>query len=128
MGFEVFEFRGRTFSDETLLTISKAGVFIFNTAAAREMFDKVERMILMYDADTNRMAIKPVKKDVPHSFKFNKGKMNGFGAQSFLNYYKIDFSVTRKYELVWDEDLKAAVVDLNKVHALGRGSYKRDEG
>jgi hypothetical protein len=30
MGFEVFEFRGRTFSDETLLTISKAGVVDLN--------------------------------------------------------------------------------------------------
>jgi len=51
-------------------------------------------------------------------------KFSAMGITSARLEITLDYSVTHKYELVWDEELRAAVVDLNKVHSLGRGSRK----
>jgi len=122
MAFEVFEHRGRTFSGTPLLSISKNGMFSLNGAARTQRFKKTERVILLYDRETNRVAVKPIKKERPNAYKISsKNGLAMFAATSFLKYYKIDYNRTRKYVLAWDETLKAAVADLNEVH------YERPE-
>ncbi len=119
MAFEVFEFRGRISGNTPMLTIMRTGMFSLNGAARSEMFQGVERVVLMYDPDTRRIGIKPEKKATRNSHKLSKTSNMMFAARTFLKYYRIDYSETRKYELTWDSTLKAAVCDLAKRTAAG---------
>jgi hypothetical protein len=114
MSFEVFQHKRRVYKDTPLLGIGKAGNFSLNTAAVAKMFEGVEFIVMLYDKEANRMAVKPVRKASEHSYKITgKHNMTMWGGISFLKYYGIDYSKTRKYLLTWDEELKAAVADLN---------------
>ena len=124
MAFEVFEFRGRISGGNPMLTIMRTGMFSLNGAARSGMFQGVERVVLMYDADTRRIAIKPEKKATQNSHKLSKTSNMMFAARTFLKYYQIDYSETKKYELTWDSSLKAAVCDLKKPSAAGKRQAK----
>lgn len=111
MPFEIYTKERQSKSLAPMLSISaKLGRCTLNRAAA-EMFDKdaVQTVLLLWDADTHRIAIRPIPKKDPRSFnvryardKKDKRAMSAaFSGVMFLKHVGYDMSDTKSYPLQW---------------------------
>src|SRR5215210_3643772 len=113
MGFEVFNKRAASVSKHPYVTLQRKGPFSFNQAAF-ELMGSPEAVELLYDADTERVAFRPVAPDRPQAFPVRAQGKNSVthivAGQSFARHYELDTSVARRYAPVTEDGM--LVLDL----------------
>jgi hypothetical protein len=110
MAFEIYTKERQSKSLTPMLSISaKLGRCTLNRAAA-EMFDKdaVQTILLLWDAETHRVAIRPIPKKDPRSFnvrfardKDKRATSATFSGVMFLKHIGYDMSETKSYQIQW---------------------------
>lgn len=111
MAFEIYTKERQSKSLTPMLSISaKLGRCTLNRAAA-EMFDKeaVQTVLLLWDPDTHRMAIRPITNKDPRSFNIRyardkKSKRTtgaAFSGVMFLKHIGYSMSDTKSYQVKW---------------------------
>ena len=95
MAFEEFIPR-RVSSKEPCVTISKAGLMLFNVSSVSEYIKDNKYVKLYYDADTKRIGVKLLTEKEINVVTITKGKNTNrnsaiLSIKSFLNLYKINY-------------------------------------
>lgn len=131
MAFEIYAKERQSKSTTPMLSISaKLGRCTLNRAAA-EMFDKdaVQTVLLLWDADAYRFAIRPIAKRDPRSFNVRyardpKDKKTitsaAFSGVLFLKHIGYDISETKSYPIQWVAEQAHFEVQLPAERILGQ--------
>lgn len=115
MAFERFTLRGRGFKPQ--VSIWSRGQISFNQGAVRRYkIDKYKYAVLFFDQDTNRIGIKLTNDDTEDGVQKIGIRKSGvmLAAKSFLEYYDVDFSETRKYTLQKSDEEAFLLIDLKE--------------
>jgi hypothetical protein len=111
MGFELYK-KTRALSKDETITISKAGTITISPALTEDHLKNTEFVQLYYDAQTKRVAIKPIKKDEHYGFQIIRpasSKRAVISGRGFLRTYKINESgkVFRigTYDAKWENEM-----------------------
>jgi hypothetical protein len=121
MGFEIYTKEFQSKSLAPMIAISPLGRCSLNRAAA-EMFDKdaVQTVLLLWDKDGYRFAIRPIAKKDPRSFNVRytrKDKLAtsaAFSGVMFLKHIGYDFTETKSYPIRWNAEEAHFEVELPK--------------
>lgn len=116
MPYEIFGKR-ITRNNPASITIGTTGRLGLSKAAAellsREAFDHV---LLMWDADRKRVAIRPIRKKDSRAYRVNFSASKagaGIAAKAFCDYIGYDYSAgSRRYPATWNETESAIEIDL----------------
>jgi len=90
--------------------------------AATAIMEKnaVEFVLILWDADTHRIAIRPMTKRDPRAYTLTKAKGSSmFSAKSFLESVGFDISETRSFEAEWDEKENMLIAELPAEYLKG---------
>ena len=106
MSYVIFEKTIRR-DTEPRVTISTLGRLQFN-ASASKILDKnaVETVLLQWDKDARKVAVKSINKKDDRAYKMRyakKGKGAGFAAKTFLEWIGHNYSETKSYSCAWNE-------------------------
>lgn len=123
MGYEIYvkEFGNRS-TAPTMTVSQKLGRCTLNRSAAL-LFDKdaVENILLLWDNDAKKMAIRPISKKDARAFSLryarNKEKAvigAAFSGVMFLRHIGFDFSTTGTFPIKWSADQAMFEVELPK--------------
>ena len=115
MAFEKFTKSGRGFKPK--VSIWSRGQIGFNQGAiAHFELQKFGYVVYFYDAEEKKVGFKFTND--ANEDGAAKLKMRGTGAsassKAFLDYYNIDYRVTRKYDISYDKDSELYIIDLSK--------------
>ena len=106
MPFEVFS-RKTSRVGTPMVTFTTLGRIAVNKSATRVLEkDAVEFVVLLWDRETRRIAIRPLTKRDPRAYVVAYGKKGngaGFSAKTFLDYIEYDFSVSRSFPVEWND-------------------------
>jgi hypothetical protein len=138
MGYEIYEKEFPTKSTSPTITISPAGRCALNRAAA-EMFHKeaVENVLLLWDKDAFKFAIRPITKKDSRSFSIRYSQKDkaskivtgaAFSGIMFLKHIGYDFSTTKIYPLKWSVNEAIFEVELPKERFGGQTPLVAVEG
>ena len=98
------------------VSITPYGRLAFNRPLVKILEDNAfERVLLLWDADRHRLAIRPITKNDPRSYQISfRSKESGVGVsiKTFLDHYDIDYSETRSIPAVLNADDMIVEVDL----------------
>lgn len=123
MGFIKFT-KTRSRLGDPRVSIWTRGQIGFNLSATTEYgLDKYDYAILYYDKDEGKIGIEFTNdKNSEGVNKLVKRKNSGvsFSATAFMKTFKIDYSETRQYNVVYDEDSGLYVIELNNPVSGGR--------
>jgi hypothetical protein len=91
-----------------MLTISPLGRLNFNTAASDTLHkNAVEDVLLMWDKEARKMAIRSITKKDSRSYRMRyskRSKAAGFAAKPFLEFVGYDYSKTRSFPCAWNDE------------------------
>ncbi len=125
MAFEIFEADNcRRKGTGPRITISKNGAIYMNTATLRDFLPDAQYAVLMFDSETNRIAIKAVEKNSEHAYRISqKPKSAGchMSGLKFLEHYKITHEKTISYPAKWVDDINAVVIELEGGETSSKG-------
>jgi hypothetical protein len=135
MGYEIYEKEFPSKSTSPTITISPLGRCSLNRAAAA-MFHKeaVENVLLLWDKDSHKFAVRPITKKDARSFNIRysmKEKMvvgAGFSGVLFLRHIGYNFTTTSTYPIKWDANQSLFEVELPKERLTGAPSLVAVEG
>jgi len=106
MPYEVFS-RKTSRVGTPMITFTGLGRIALNKASTRFLEkDAVEFVILLWDKEARRMAIRPITKRDARSYRVSygvKGNGAGFSAKTFLDFIEYDYSVTRSFPVEWND-------------------------
>ena len=106
MGYEVFS-RKTSRAGTPMLTISKLGRISFNKHATNRLSkDVVEFVILLWDKEARRIAIRPISKKEPRAYRVTygiKGNGAGFSAKTFFDFIEYDYTESRSFPVEWND-------------------------
>jgi hypothetical protein len=114
MPFERFTQTGQRFKPKISIW-SKGGQMGLNQGAiVKYNLDNYRYAILFFDREIKRIGIKFTNEENEEGvINFKTRKTGGvIPAKSFLDFFGIDYSETRKYDLIFDEKSKLYIVDL----------------
>jgi hypothetical protein len=111
MSFEIYAKERQSKSMAPMLSISPLGRCTLNRAAA-EMFDKdaVQIILLLWDQETHKIAIRPITKKDPRSFNVRFSRKDkiatsaAFSGVLFLKHIGYDMSETKSYPIQWNAE------------------------
>lgn len=90
-----------------MLTVTKLGRIALNKSATiRLEKDAVEFVILLWDQDSRKIAIRPITKKDPRAYRVSYGQKSngaGFSAKTFLDFIEFDFTQSRNMPVEWNE-------------------------
>jgi len=122
LGYEIYvkEFASRS-SAPTITLAGKLGRITLNRSAA-EMFDKdaIQHVLLLWDKDSLKFAIRPLTKKDDRAFNIRYSKKDkqvigaAFSGVMFLRHIGYDFTTTGTYPLTWNADISMFEVQLPK--------------
>ena len=115
MAFKKFENQGgKSSSPFPLVSIWKRGAIGFNLAAIKLCkLDKNNFVEIYFDKDINRAGFKFILEKTEYSRRLSKRPSGATVClRAFLNHYKIDYSVAKKYDLIFDEENGLYVIQL----------------
>ncbi len=114
MAFEKFDKHGESFSPR--VSIWKNGTLGIS-AGAFNLYELTERVfvVLLFDRTHSRVGLRFTHRaEEPGALKMTIRRSGGvIPCKSFLDYYKIDYSVVHQYVLSWSEELGMFVFDLD---------------
>src|SRR5690348_7296658 len=119
MGYEIYVREFASKSTTPTITISPLGRCSLNRSAAA-MFDKdaVENVLLMWDKESLKFAIRPITKKDARAFNIRYSKKDKavtgaqFSGVMFLRHIKYDFSKTATYPIQWNNEASLFEVEL----------------
>ena len=121
MAYEVFT-RRIARAGNPVISISKLGRIGINQHGARLLKNNgVEFVLLMWDKDRRRIAIRPISIREGRAYKLtfspdNKGSGAGFSAKTFFDYLEYDYSETRSFNADWNETEGILEIAIPKEH------------
>jgi hypothetical protein len=101
--------------NEPKVSILKQGNFGLNAAVAKLFKERqVEYVVLMFDAETNRIAFKPAKKEEQGAYQLRgqKGALQISGLAFLKNYNIPHKEGTKSYPASWSDELGMLIVQL----------------
>lgn len=117
MGFEKFT-KIRSKIDTPKASIWSRGQIGFNQGAVQEYgLDKYGYVVLYYDRDTNRVGFQftnDKKAEGASKLIVRKAAGASLSSLAFLKTYRIDFTETKSYALVYDQEAQLYVIDLKE--------------
>ena len=116
MSFEEFTNTGGRIGTPKVSIWSRGQIGINKGAIHRYKLDKFKYVILYYDREVKKVGIKfTIDADKSNIIKVINRENSGlsFSGSAFLNYYGIDYGVTKKYDLEYDEESDLYVFNLN---------------
>ena len=119
MPYKIFEKKAaRGASPPTISLSAASGRLGLNKAAADLLIQATaDHVLLLWDDETNMIAIRPVKKRDERSFRitFGTGKSSAaISAKSFLSFVGHNDDATKRYPAKWNDAEGALEADLNK--------------
>src|ERR1700692_3818143 len=106
MPFEVFS-RKTSRVGTPMMTFNSLGRIALNKSSTRRLEkDAVEFVVLLWDRDSRRVAIRPLTKKDPRAYRVAYGKKGngaGFSAKTFLDYIEYDYSISRSFPVEWND-------------------------
>lgn len=117
MGFEVFTKKYMATVDIPTVTLSKNGEIAPNMVTVQRWLQNIEYVQLLFDAEGQRIGIKPVDKDADSIYpirKFKNGSVKISGT-AFLKHYGLLGSETKRFHAEWDEGVKAVICRLENI-------------
>jgi hypothetical protein len=123
MSFEIFT-RKVNRSGTPAVTLTTMGRMALNKAASAT-FEKnaTEYVLLMWDKDARKVAIRPITKKDPRAYRLSyagKGNGAGYSCVTFLNHINYDFSKTRNFPVEWNNEEDMFVFGIPKEFLVGR--------
>ncbi len=116
MGFEVFVQKGQGIRRSNIdrLTITKPGRFNLSRFASDRISRDFIYVLLMYDRETKKIAIKPTKIRTTETYKahFDKAGCYLFTAIMFVKYVQLNVETKVPLPVLWDAQEQMFVVDL----------------
>ncbi len=117
MAYEIFTRKKVTQSSPTL-SLSKLGRIGLNQGATRIFKDKaVEFVLILWDEDNHKMALRPITKKDPRAYSVSyakKGNFSGFSSKTFLEHIGYDSSETHSFPAKWNENEDVLEIDISK--------------
>jgi len=119
MAFEVFSRKVRRLASPQV-TLTTLGRMAFNKAAT-EVFEKqvVENVVLLWDVETKRFAVKPISKKDSRAYRVHYGKNGngaGFSAVTFLDHIGYNYhDSSNSFPAEWNEEEGMLLVSLADV-------------
>lgn len=106
MAYEIFS-RKTSRMGTPMVTITKLGRISLNkTATVRFEKDAVEFVLLMWDKESRKIAIRPISKKEQRAYRVTygaKGNGAGFSAKTFLDFIELDFTESRNMPIEWND-------------------------
>lgn len=120
MPYEVFT-RKKTRTTTPSVSFSTLARVGLNQAATEIMKkNAVERVLLLWDNDHHRMAVRPITKKDPRAYMLSSAKSSTmFSAKAFLEYIGYDFSETRSFPADWNEEEGLLEIEIPTEHLKG---------
>ena len=122
MAFEVFDRKGTPTTSKPWVTIQSRGNFGMNRAAFEALGEPIA-VELLFDAEARRVGFRPADPEALNAYPVRKQANSDsyvLAGRAFTNYYKIDTSEARRYDVEMVGDILA--IDLNDVGAtVSRG-------
>jgi hypothetical protein len=105
MGYTIFE-RKRIQSGTPGVSFSTGGRVGINQAATQILqANAVENVLLLWDEERRRVAIRPITKKDKRAYRLTQGKSSSmFSGKSFLEYIGYDMGETRSFPAEWNEE------------------------
>jgi len=96
------------------VSISKHGTLSLNASATGQFLDGATHAVLMYDAETRQIAIKPVDKTTGDAYRLSRPKGGGvhIAAKRFLAHIGYPHTETKRLDISWNDEVKAVVIAL----------------
>ena len=115
MAFVVFNKKVQ-YGGSPAVTFTTNGRLAFNKAATAK-FEKhdVEYVLLLWDAEGNRIGVQPIAKKTSQSYTVHFGKNGngcGFSAATFLSFVGYNSTKTNSLPTIWDENQAMFVVEV----------------
>jgi hypothetical protein len=116
MAFEVFSRKVRRLASPQI-TLTTLGRIALNKAATAVLEKQVvENVVLLWDAETKRFAIRPISKKDPRAYRVHYGKKGngaGFSAVTFLDHIGYNYKdVSTSFPADWNEEEGMFLVSL----------------
>ncbi len=115
MAYEIFTRKVRRVGSPAV-TLSTLGRLALNKAAADILHrSAVEHVLLLWDAEARKFAVRPITKKDERAYKLHYGKKGngaGFSAVTFLAHIGYDYSKTRSHPAIWNEDQQMFEVEV----------------
>jgi len=119
MGYEIYEKEFPSKSTSPTITISPLGRCALNRAAAA-LFHKeaVENVLLLWDKDALKFAVRPITKKDNRSFAIRYSEKDktvtgaAFSGVMFLRHIGYDFTTTQTYPIKWSANESLFEVEL----------------
>jgi len=129
MGWEIFT-RQMIRTGDPMVTLMASGRVSLNKPAGKRFEDKaIEHVLLLWDKDARRVAIKPITKKDTRSYKLSyasKGNSAGFSAVTFFRYINYNWDKTRSYDLEWNDDENMYVFTIPAADLTGSPRWYRN--
>ncbi len=110
MGFEVFDKRQTALAKAPTVTIQRKGIISINRAAY-SMMGEPSAVELLYDRERQIVGFRAAAETVGHAYEVrpqNSTKSTGpliVAGTAFTNFYKIDTSISRRFEPYVQDDI-----------------------
>ncbi len=129
MGFEIFT-RQVIRTGEPMVTLMATGRMSLNKIAGQR-FEQlaVDNVLLLWDKDSRRVGIQPIRKKDSRSYKLSyasKGNSAGFSAVTFFRFINYDWDKTRSYLVEWNEDDNMYIFTIPAEHLTGSARTRRN--
>ncbi len=115
IAYEVFS-RKVSRSGSPMVTITKLGRISLNkTATVRLEKEAVEFILLLWDRESRKIAIRPITKKDPRAYRVSygqKGNGAGFSAKTFLDFIELDYGESRNMPVLWNDQENAYEVEV----------------
>lgn len=112
--FERYTESGRGYNPT--ISINKSGVIGVNRGCVNRFeLERAPYVILYYDKAGQRVGIQPTRDESEkgaRKFRWRTDYGAEISARSFLDYYGIDRSQTRRYEVEWDSANKMMIINV----------------
>src|SRR3989304_4608484 len=128
MAFEIFTRKIKRIGSPGA-TMSKMGRFALNkTATVKLEGDAVENVLLLWDKDRRIIGVRPITKKDARSYKIHydkRGGGSGFSAKTFFDYIGYDYTVTRTFPAIWNEQEMAFLIEIPEAHLQTEGQQTK---
>jgi hypothetical protein len=119
MAFEVFSRKVRRLASPQV-TLTTLGRLALNKAATAILEKRVvENVVLLWDADTKRFAIRPINKKDSRAYRVHYGKNGngaGFSAVTFMDHIGYNYKESsNSFPAEWDEEQGMFLVNLSDI-------------
>ena len=95
------------------ISILKGGLASFSNRVVIDYIKTCSFVLLYFDKETNRIGFEFTDKEEQGVRKITSNRRRcSCSIKNFLNYHKIDYSVSKKYDVTFDEENKLYVIQL----------------